>query len=160
MNEPLCFDTQVIVMFTLMMAWSPKNNLRELHSRNTTQIVTRTRARFISPCRLDDETFVLAFLIPLEEEKKWMSLIRLIMFKVSHKKSYLTCVEVRISEFLHNICFDFFERTKQRQPIRPETADIHFYVPIRRWDICSCFLDSPGKKWIRLIRLIKGQIKL
>jgi hypothetical protein len=30
------------------------------------------------------------------------------MFKVSHKKSYLICVEVRISELLRNIDFYFF----------------------------------------------------
>ena len=62
----LLLDIHVIVMFTLMMACSPRNSRRELHSKNTTHIVTKTRARFISPCLLDCDTFVRAFLIPLK----------------------------------------------------------------------------------------------
>ena len=78
MDRPLCFDTQVIVMSTLMMACRPRNNLRELHSKKTTQIVTKTRARFISPCRLDEDTFVRAFLIPLKKNESCISIMNIL----------------------------------------------------------------------------------
>lgn len=68
--QALPFETQVIVMSTLMMACKPKNNLSELQRRKTTQMVTRTRARFISPWRLDELTLVRAFLMPLSNTKK------------------------------------------------------------------------------------------
>ena len=55
-----------IVMLTLIMACRPKNSLSELHNRKTMHIVTKTIAKFISPCLLEDRTLVRARLIPLK----------------------------------------------------------------------------------------------
>ena len=82
----LLLEIHVTVTLTLMMACSPKNSRKELHSRNTTHIVTITRARFISPCLLDCDTFVRAFLIPL---KKWMNCVQVPSIKVSYLCRYL-----------------------------------------------------------------------
>ena len=48
------------------MACRPKKSLSELHNRKTMQIVTKTMAKFISPCLLEDRTLVRARLIPLK----------------------------------------------------------------------------------------------
>ena len=55
-----------IVMLTFIMACRPKKSLSELHNRKTMQIVTKTIAKFISPCLLEDRTLVRARLIPLK----------------------------------------------------------------------------------------------
>ena len=39
-----------------------------------------------------------------------------IMFKVSHEKSYLKFVEITNLQIVRNLYFDFFQRTKLRQP--------------------------------------------
>ena len=39
-----------------------------------------------------------------------------LLFKVSHKKSCLKCVEITNLQILRNLYFDFFQRTKLRQP--------------------------------------------
>ena len=74
--QALLMDTHWMVLLTLMMACSPKKSLKELQTKKTTQIVTKTRAKFISPWRLEELTCVRAFLIPLKNTySKYLSIL-------------------------------------------------------------------------------------
>ena len=66
----LLMAAHCMVMLTLIMAWSPKKSRKELHSRKTIQMVTNTRARFISPCLFDDRTLVRALWMPLKGKNR------------------------------------------------------------------------------------------